>query len=116
MTDILSPRDRAYLDILYHGLCLVRNFTCGGRLELGPIEAEHLHELPTLIGEANESRHRYYLRATRSLYLEQLRALGDAEYLEWATRIYTRSWRVLAETAIERLEPPGGDAPSSSSS
>jgi hypothetical protein len=65
MGEVLTPRDRAYLDILRHGLVLLRNFACGGRLEFCPVEAEHLHEIPTLIGEANEHRHAYYLRGRR---------------------------------------------------
>jgi hypothetical protein len=99
MGEVLQPRDRAYLDLLHYGLVLLRNFAHSGRVELCRIEAEHLHEVPTLIGEANERRHVYYLRGTRGLYLQQLRALGDAAYLEQATLWYARPWRVLAEAA-----------------
>jgi hypothetical protein len=103
MSDVIQPRDRAYLDILHYGLVLLRNFACGGRLGFCPIEAEHLHEIPTLIGEANEHRHVYYLRGTRGLYLEQLRELGDAVYLEQVSVWYASPWQVLAEAAGMRL-------------
>jgi hypothetical protein len=103
MGEVLTPRDRAYLDILHRGLCLLRNFACGGRLEFCPLEGEHLHEIPTLIGEANESRHVYYLRGTRGLYLQQLRELGDATYLEQVSIWYSGPWRVLAEAAGMQL-------------
>lgn len=99
MGEVLPPRDRAYLDLLHNGLVLLRNFSYGGRVELWRVEAEHLHEIPTLIGEANEYRHAYYLRGTRGLYLEQLRELGDAAYLEQVAVWYTGPWRVLAEAA-----------------
>lgn len=103
MGEVMRPRDRAYLDILHHGLALLRNFARGGRLECCPIEAEHLHEIPTLIGEGNERRHVYYLRGTRGLYLQQLRELGDAVYLEQVSIWYGHPWRVLAEAAGMRL-------------
>lgn len=103
MGDVLTPRDRAYLDLLHHGLVLLRNFTRGGRPEFAPIESEHLHEVPTLIGETNERRHVYYLHVTRSLYLQQLRALSDALYLEEVSIWYADPWRMLAEAAGWRL-------------
>lgn len=103
MGDATERRDRAYLDLLHHGLVLLRNFACGGRLEFAPIEAEHLHEVPTLIGEANERRHAYYLRDTRELYLQQLRVIGDAAYLEQVSIWYSGPWRVLADAAGMRL-------------
>jgi hypothetical protein len=34
MGEVLQPRDRAYLDLLHHGLVLLRNFSHGGRVEL----------------------------------------------------------------------------------
>ncbi|MBN9523655.1 hypothetical protein J0H58_34945 [bacterium] len=103
MGDVLTPRDRAYLDIIHHGLVLLRNYAHGGQSEFCPVEAEHLHEISTLIGEGNERRHVYYLRGTRGLYLQQLRALGHAGYLEQVSIWYTHPWRVLADTAGLRL-------------
>jgi hypothetical protein len=110
MSEALTPRDRAYLDLLHYGLVLLRNFTSGGRLEFAPVESEHLHEVPTLIGEENERRHVYYLRGTRSLYLQQLRALGDAAYLEQVSIWYSGPWRVLADAAGWRLTAWDQDA------
>jgi hypothetical protein len=99
MGDGFQLRDRAYLDLLHHGLVLLRNFAHDGRVELCRIEADHLHEVPTLIGEINEHRHLYYLRGTRTLYLQQLKGLGAADYLEQVGIWYTQAWQVLAATA-----------------
>ena len=119
MGEVLTFRDQAYLDILHHGLVLLRNFACGGRLEFCPVETEHLHEIPTLIGEANEHRQLYYLRGTRGLYLQNLRELCAAEYLERIAIWYAEPWRVLATAAGVQLPAwhqeaapgtsPGGD-------
>lgn len=107
MGEVLTPRDRAYLDILHIGLVLSRNFARAGKTVVCPIEAEHLHGIPTLIGEENEHRHVYYLRGTRRLYLEQLRELGDASYLEEVCYCYSRPWRVLADAI--GMDLPGWD-------
>jgi hypothetical protein len=99
MGEVFRSRDRAYLDLLHRGLVMLRNYSRGDRIDLCRIEAEHLHEIPTLIGEANEHRHTYYLHGTRSLYLQQLRELDDAEYLEQVTIWYAGPWRVQADVA-----------------
>jgi hypothetical protein len=99
MSEVLQPRDRAYLDLLYYGLILLRNYSYGGRVELWRAEAEHLHEVPRLVGEASEYQHTYYLRGTRGLYLQQLREIGDPVYLEQVAIWYTGPWQVLAEAA-----------------
>jgi hypothetical protein len=103
VTEVLDPRDRAYLDLLHHGLVLLRNSAHCGRLDLCRIEAEHLHEIPTLIGETNEHRHLYYLRGTRGLYLQNLRELCAVEYLERMAVWYAEPWRVLATAAGVQL-------------
>lgn len=104
MGEATQSRDQAYLELLHYGLVLLRNFARGGRLEFCPVEAEHLHEIPTLIGDPNDNRHEYYLCGTRGLYLRQLRELGDAAYLEQVAIWYTRPWRVLAAAAGVRLD------------
>lgn len=116
MADASQPRLRAYLDLLHHGLVLLRNYTHAGNVELSRVEADHLHNIPTLLYEDNEHRHEYYIRGERGLYLDRLRRLGAAEYLEQAGIWYSASWRVLAEAAGVRLPAwdeeaePGPDA------
>lgn len=89
-------RDKAYLSLLHSGLVMLRNIAHSGHIDLCRIEAEHLHEIPTLVGDPNEGRHKYYLRETRGLYLQSLRELGAEEYLEHANIWYSEPWRVLA--------------------
>src|SRR4051794_849204 len=96
---MFQPRDRAYLELLQHGLVLLRNYAQAGRVDLCRVEAEHLHELPTLVGEVSELRHEYYLRGTRGLYLQQLRELGATDSLEQVSIWYTSAWQILAQAA-----------------
>ena len=65
MDELTRLRDRAYLDLLHYGLVGLRNYARNGRVELCWIEAEHLHEMPKLIGKEYEGAHEYYLRCTR---------------------------------------------------
>lgn len=96
MVDTAMPRERAYLDVLHIGLIMVRNFAHDGQLDVCRIEADHLHNIPTLIGESNEHRHVYYILQERGLYLQRLRELGATEYLEQVLSWYSEPWSVLA--------------------
>lgn len=99
MVEVTKSRERAYLDLLDHGLVMVRNFAHGGQIDLCRIEADHLHNIPSLLGESNEHRHVYYIVKERGLYLQRLRELGAAEYLETVSSWYSEPWQVLASAA-----------------
>lgn len=95
-SEAVRPRERAYLDILHRGLVMVRNFAHAGQTQLCAIEADHLHNIPTLLGESDERRHVFYVVQERGLYLERLQQLGANEYLEQVTIWYSEPWWVLA--------------------
>lgn len=91
-----DSRQGAYLEILHHGLLSIRNSAWSKRAELCGIEADHLHNIPSLFDEANEARHLYYIDAERAGYLESLQRLGMTEYLKSSHRNYDEPWRILA--------------------
>jgi hypothetical protein len=93
------PRQRAYLELLERGLVTIRNYAHGGQAVLCEIEADHIHNIPSLLEEPNEARHLYYIAKERGLYLERLRKLGLAEPLEHSAIWYSEPWRVLASIA-----------------
>lgn len=103
MEEATLDRDKAYLSLLHYGLVMLRNIAHTDRIDLCRIEAEHLHEVPTLVGEPDERRHEFYLRVTRGEYLRSLRETGATEYLENATIWYSGPWQVLASAAELRL-------------
>ena len=92
----MESRQRAYRLILEHGLVAVRNHAHGGGMELCRIEADHIHNIPSLLDETNEARHTCYILGERSLYLARLKALGAAEYLESMAIWYHEPWQALA--------------------
>jgi uncharacterized protein (TIGR02996 family) len=93
---VVRSREEAYLDILHRGLVMVRNHAHADQMQLCQIEADHLHNIPTLLGESNERRHVFYLTAERGYYLERLQKLGATEYMDQATIWYSEPWWILA--------------------
>ncbi|HEY3966083.1 MAG TPA: hypothetical protein VGM05_16100 [Planctomycetaceae bacterium] len=103
MADEPNTRDQAYLDLLGRGLFRVRDCAACGEFDLCRIEADHLHNIPSLLGEANENRHVYYIDIERGLYRERLRMLAATErvteYIEVSEMLYSEAWRALASAA-----------------
>jgi hypothetical protein len=110
MGDAVPLREQAYLDILHRGLVLLRGLAGAGDTALCRIEADHLHNIPTLLHEDNERRHVYYIRHERGLYLLRLRERGAAQYLEQVAIWYSEPWRVLASAAGAPMSDPKNHA------
>ena len=94
-----QPRQQAYLQLLERGLVAVRNHAHGGKITLCEIEADHIHNIPSLLDEPNETRHEYYIVGERSLYLDRLKELGATDYMESMMCWYFEPWKVLASIA-----------------
>lgn len=68
----MTERDGGYAKILSFGLVRMRDAGEAGYATYCVVEAEHLHNIPSLIGEANEKRHEYYFDKERTWYLERV--------------------------------------------
>jgi hypothetical protein len=99
MSAAIQSREQAYLDLLHRGSVMLRNFAHTGDVLLCRIEADHLHNIPTLLHEDNEHRHEYYVHGERGLFFQRLRHLGATEYLEQVRIWYTEPWQILAAAA-----------------
>lgn len=90
----MTERDQIYVQILDFGLLRLRDSACGGHIQYCAIEAEHLHNIPSLIGETNELRHQYYFEKERTYYLERVdRSIPG---IEFTLRRYEELWQQLA--------------------
>ena len=89
-------RSEAYKRILALGLLSLRDraprFNSPKLIE---IEAEHLHNIPSLIDEDNLQRHLYYFNKERTAYIASLDELGIPEYRENVLPFYLAPWDVL---------------------
>ena len=95
----MNPRQKAYLDLLAHGLVAVRNLAYGDRSELCGVEADHLHNIPSLLDETNENRHVYYIAKERGLYLDRLRQMGADNHLTQMMAWNNQAWLTLSSIA-----------------
>jgi hypothetical protein len=68
----MSRRDEIYLRMLDFALVTMRNYAQDWPAGYCVVEADHVHNLPSLVGETNEARHVYYLRDERAIYLERV--------------------------------------------
>ncbi len=93
----MSERDQIYIRILQYGLQRLRDAGLLGMIEYCTIEAEHLHNLPSLIGEANERRHEHYFEKERLYCLD--RVDRSVPGLDFTLRRYEECWQELRELA-----------------
>ena len=92
----------------------IRELAYAGKTALCEIEADHLHNIPSVFNEANEARHHCYIVPERKQYLEKLKAHGDTEYLDERMALYEDPWKVLMTVARDELLSAGDSSGSSS--
>jgi hypothetical protein len=100
---VMQARQQAYAEILRWGLLAIREAAYAGKMKVCEVEADHIHNLPSLLDEPNEARHQCYIGQERSYYLDCLERLGDAEYSAERKRVYEQPWKVLVALAAEEL-------------
>lgn len=89
---MLLELDEAYKHILKQGLKAIRSAAAAGDLARVHAEAEHLHNIPPLIGEADVRRHLIYIASDRQYYVTWIREnLSPQEILE-AFSLYAQHW------------------------
>ncbi|WP_406698386.1 hypothetical protein V5E97_05940 [Singulisphaera sp. Ch08] len=91
----MSELDWIYQRILMCGLVSVRKALRLGEHEYCKCEIEHLHELPTLIGDENILRHRYYATGTRELYKRCLIMIDSTFARDHIETAYVGYWKAL---------------------
>lgn len=97
----MTERDALYVQILHHGLLRLRDSAAGGHIQYCAVEAEHIHNVPSLIGEANEQRHLHYFRQEREQYLEHVdRSIPG---MDFTLRRYAGLWARLEKIDESRL-------------
>jgi hypothetical protein len=94
----MQIRNDAYREILHWGLLAIRDWAAHhDNAKLAELEADHIHNLPSLIDETNEARHHYYIITEQPYYLERLEKMSHPEYREFILARYQQPWKVLAK-------------------
>jgi hypothetical protein len=91
----MTSRDKIYIEILHFGLMSLRESAFLDKVDLCTIEAEHLHNIPSLIGEPNEGRHIYYFDCERVSYIEKVNKIfAESPFI---LNRYNELWKQLHE-------------------
>lgn len=89
--------DKFYLRLLKFGFLILKQAADEGDSAWLKAEIEFLHNVPSLIGETNVQRHRYFWLAEREMYLSWIETHG-ADRAKSRMRTYYR-------LILEEMEP-----------
>lgn len=89
-----------YLKILEYGLLNIRELSRAQDVRLCEIEADHLHNIPSLVQSDNIERHRYYYDIERTSYLESIKSAGRGSEC-FAFRRYCELWGEMGKVINE---------------
>ncbi|MCC5847775.1 MAG: hypothetical protein JJU29_06730 [Verrucomicrobia bacterium] len=98
--------DCKYIEILRAGLLIIRDALAVSDFERASLEAEHIHDLPTLLGESNVKRHQYYYDITRILYMEKLKELPTDSFVNIVLTRHFPAWKQLGAILKDMDEKP----------
>ena len=91
----LGDLDRYYVEMLHHGLYRVRGAIWAGEYAWAAALADFLHNIPSLIGESNAERHRYFWHAERTSYVEWVAAHGPENAKSHMRTYYEPIWEAM---------------------
>jgi hypothetical protein len=100
----MDELDRLYARLLQVGLLVLRQAIESGNQEWARAEAEFLHNVPSLLGEDNVERHRYFWNEERNYYLDWINTRGSEESRSRMRTFYEPIWNDLGPLISERLE------------
>jgi hypothetical protein len=92
----------AVAEILRTGLVRIRQAAGGADPALCFIEADHLHNLPTLLERYSDELLRFYLSVEREAYLNQLRRHKARNNSHHDVRVMQAPWSALERYAHAR--------------
>ena len=99
---MMTPLDSAYASLLQVGFIGLRKAIDSGKREWIDAEIEMLHNIPSLIGEENVARHRYYWFKERVHYVDWACAPGRTEAISHMRTYYEPIWNEM-EPHVEHL-------------
>jgi hypothetical protein len=75
----MDPLDQLYIRLLQVGFVVLNQAVESDRKDWLRIELEWLHNVPSLIGDSNFERHRYFWQQERPHYLQWVATQGPEE-------------------------------------
>ncbi|OJU98496.1 MAG: hypothetical protein BGO12_22670 [Verrucomicrobia bacterium 61-8] len=95
--DSTSPLDTLYRELLKVGFVVLRQAVDAGDTGWIAAEIELLHNVPSLIGETNLTRHEYFWDKERRAYLEWVCVPGREKQKSRMTTYYEPLWNEMKD-------------------
>lgn len=99
----MTELDSFYIQILKVGLIILRQAYNSGSNEWTNAEFELLHNIPTLIGETNKARHRYFWEKERVHYINWVNEKGSQEAKSRMSIYYSPIWKEMEPLVAQLL-------------
>ncbi len=99
----MDQLNELYARLLHFGLLALREAIALGDFEWAKAETEFLHNIPSLIGEKNIRRHRYFWNAERDLYIAWVNACGRERVQSRMRTYYVPVWGEMQPILLEAL-------------
>lgn len=99
----MASLDPLYVQMLSVGFVVLRQAADSGNNEWIAAELELLHNVPSLIGEPNLERHRYFWQHERTHYLERISGIGLADALSRMRTYYEPIWDEIGAVMGDQL-------------
>jgi hypothetical protein len=100
----MSELDTLYAQLLHLGLSVLRQAHDEQDNEWVAAEIEFLHNVPSLLGEENVHRHRYFWLSERQTYIDWVSAPGRERANSRAQTFYAPVWREMEPLMTELFE------------
>jgi hypothetical protein len=103
----MDELDRLYARLLQVGLLVLDQAVEAGDMDWVRAEVNHLHNLPSLLGEENVDRHAYYWHEERPHYAQWIAAHGSELARSRMRTYYELLWDEMEPLISERLQAIG---------
>jgi hypothetical protein len=97
----MNALNKLYTRLLQVGFIVLRQAIASDERAWVQAEVELLHNVPSLIGEANTKRHEYFWFAERAHYLDWISAHGSPEAKSRKQTYYEPVWREMEPLVME---------------
>jgi hypothetical protein len=94
----MNELDRFYIKLLWVGFLVLRHAIDSKNQSWINAEYQLLHNIPSLIGEQNLRRHRYFWEKERMAYINWMSASGGESMLSDMRTFHEPAWEEMAST------------------
>lgn len=99
----MNNLDSFYAELLKAGFLVLRQAVDSQDSSWVNAELELLHNIPSLLGEENIERHRYFWFKERTHYVEWMASSGSAEAQSRMRTFYEPIWQEMESSVLELI-------------